>query len=231
MALKFEKLEDFYQVYENHRTYVPAVVRKKHIRNFDEQVWRPGKFESSQSVLELGTGTGLFLAYLVAKGLTDFKGVDGDPKTLEFMPDNIANKVTIGDIWLTLDKLEEKFDRIVMLDVFEHFSYFEGQKLLTNLKNNLNTNGRIILRVPNAASPFGLQYQYNDLTHKAAYGPGNLEHLAFASGFNIEKRLSARRGNYFKKSIENVVHSILNRCLTEPPPLWGANMVAVLAPI
>ena len=47
----------------------------------------------------------------------------------------------------------------------------------------------------------------------------------------IEKRLSARRGNYFKKSIENLVHSMLNRCLTEPPPLWGANMIAVLVPI
>ena len=135
MGLKFEKLEDFYQVYENHRTYVPAVIRKKHIRNFDEQVWVPGKFEPSQSVLELGTGTGLFLAYLISKGLTNFKGVDGDPKTLDYMPDNISKKVTIGDIWLTLDNLTEQFDRIVMLDVFEHFSYFEGQKLLSNLKN------------------------------------------------------------------------------------------------
>ena len=43
LDLKFEKIEDFYQVYDRHRTYVNANVRKKHIRNFDEQIWVPAE--------------------------------------------------------------------------------------------------------------------------------------------------------------------------------------------
>ncbi|MBT3358032.1 MAG: hypothetical protein HN403_00210 [Rhodospirillales bacterium] len=76
--MEFEAPEDFYRVYDAHRTYVPAVVRPKHMRNFDEQFWRPAQVEPGHSVLELGCGTGLFLAYLQAKGISDFSGVDAD---------------------------------------------------------------------------------------------------------------------------------------------------------
>ena len=231
LDLKFEKIEDFYQVYDRHRTYVNASVRKKHIRNFDEQIWVPAEVKPYHSVLELGTGTGLFLAYLESKGIGDFKGIDSDPKVLEYMPQSIADKVTIGDIWVALENTENHFDRIVMLDVFEHFSYFEGRKLLSELRTHLTENGKIILRIPNAASPFGLQYQYNDLTHKAVYGPGSIEHLAYAAGYRVERRLSARRGNPVKKLIESFVFRVLDSVLTEPPPLWGANMIIVLSPL
>ena len=229
--MKFEKLEDFYQVYNNHRNYVPAKVRKKHIRNFDEQFWRPAAVEMHHSILELGTGTGLFLAYLESKGIKKFSGVDSDPKVLEFMPKSIADNVTICDIWAALGTIQDRFDRIVMLDVFEHFSYFEGRKLLSDLKINLTETGKIILRVPNAASPFGLQYQYNDLTHKAVYGPGSIQHLAYAAGYKIDCRLSVRRGNSVKRLMESFIFKILDSILTEPPPLWGANMIIVLSPL
>ncbi len=229
--MKFEKLEDFYQVYNLHRTYVEATVRKKHIRNFDEQFWRPAQVSVDHSVLEIGTGTGLFLAYLEAKGVSAFRGIDADKKVLEFMPPSISSKVEICDVWAFLDQQTENYDRIVMLDVFEHFSFFEGHKLLLKLRELLSDQGKIVMRLPNAASPFGLQYQYNDLTHKAVYGPGSIEHLALAAGFLTEKKLSARRGNAFKRALEDLLLGSLNRVLTEPPPIWGANMIVVISPI
>ena len=115
-----------------------------------------------------------------------------------------------------------------MLDVFEHFSYFEGCRLLELIGKKLNKGGKIVLRMPNAASPFGLQYQYNDLTHKAVYGPGSIRHLALAAGFAVESCSSAHRGNRFKRAIEKFTLSIVKGLLTEPPPLWGANMIVVL---
>jgi SAM-dependent methyltransferase len=228
--MEFEKLEDFYQVYDQHRTYVKAEVRKKHIRNYDDQYWLPVQGSSNHSVLELGTGVGLFLAYLKAKGVTKITGIDGDPKVKEFMPPDISDCVIIGDIWAEIQNFSEHFDRIVLLDVFEHFSFMEGQRLLVQLKDLLEPGGKIVLRVPNAASPFGLQYQYNDVTHKAIYGPGSLQHVALAAGLQVEKFLSVRRGNHFKRFLENIVLGILDITLTEPPPLWGANIIAVLAP-
>ena len=67
--MKFELLVDFYHVYESHRQYVTASVRKKHIRNFDKQFWEPAEVAVNHSVLELGTGTGIFLSYLQYKGV------------------------------------------------------------------------------------------------------------------------------------------------------------------
>ena len=229
--MKFEKLEDFYQVYDQHRTYVVAEVRKKHIRNFDNQIWLPADFMSGHSVLELGTGTGLFLSYLEAKKVTDFLGIDSDPKIVDFMPASILEKLIIGDLWGEIEKLNNLFDRIVLLDVFEHFSYFEGCKLLELLKGRLKQGGKIVLRVPNASSPLGLQYQYNDLTHKAVYGPGSIRHLALAAGFEVDSCFSAYRGNPFKRAIEQIVLGVIKGCLSEPPPLWGANMIVVLSPL
>ena len=229
--MDFQKLEDFYRVYDQHRTYVRAEVRRKHLRNFDKQFWRPARASTGHSVLELGSGVGLFLAYLVAKGVTDFAGVEQDEMVIDYMPEDIARRVTIGDIWECLDGFERKFNRIVLFDVFEHFSYFEGCRLLTRLRGLLDPDdGLIVLRVPNAASPWGLQYQYNDLTHKAVYGPGSLQHLALAAGFEVVHRCSARRGSRPKRVLEDGLHWILDRILTEPPPLWSANMIMVLAP-
>jgi cyclopropane fatty-acyl-phospholipid synthase-like methyltransferase len=228
--VEFEKPEDFYSVYDQHRTYVRAEVRPKHIRNFDDQFWKPADVTADMSVLELGCGTGLFLAYLKAKGIDDFQGVDADAKVRDFMPEDIAGRVIIGDIWQTIAELERKFDRIVLFDVFEHFSNAEGVRLLGLLRQILKPGGRVVMRVPNAASPWGLQYQFNDLTHKAMYGPGSLSHAALAAGYETIARLSVRRGSPLRRFAERTLESLLNRLLTEPPPLWGANMVAVLRP-
>ena len=228
--MEFEKPEDFYQVYDRQRVYVPAVVRRKHIRSFDDQFWKPAEARTTHSVLELGCGTGLFLAYLKAKGVSDVVGVDSDAKACEFMPPEIAERVIVGDIWDAVAGFDRQFDRIALFDVLEHFSHAEGRRLLAALRPLLKSDGRIVIRVPNAASPWGLQYQFGDLTHKAMYGPGGLSHLALAAGYDTVTRLSVRRGGAFRRFTESVVHRILDATLTEPPPLWGANIVVVLGP-
>ena len=231
--MKFEKLEDFYQVYDRHRTYVKAEVRPKHIRRFNKQVWEPAQMMRSSSVLELGCGVGLFLAYLEAKGIKNFTGIDSDPKILEFMSKNIADKVILGDIWTEIEELNkqsEKFDRIVLLDVFEHFSFLEGQDLLLRLKKILALNGKIVMRVPNASSPFGLQYQFGDVTHKAIYTPSAMEFIAVASDFNVEKLIPVKRGHILKQILEKIIFGILDKVFTDSPPLWEANMVVILSP-
>ena len=59
----------------------------------------------------------------------------------------------------------------------------------------------------------------------------SFKHVAYATGYRVERRLSARRGNPVKKLIESFVFRVLDSVLTEPPPLWGANMIIVLSPL
>ena len=84
-----------------------------------------------------------------------------------------------------------------------------------------------MVRVPNAASPWGQQHQHSDLTHKAAYTPISLHQLALATGFACRAVLPQRRGSPVRRITEDVVNKLLSRLLTEPPPLWSANIVAV----
>ena len=52
--------------------------------------------------------------------------IDDVPRVINCMPKTIADDEKIfGFIWAVLETFKERFDRIVMLDVFERFSYFE----------------------------------------------------------------------------------------------------------
>jgi cyclopropane fatty-acyl-phospholipid synthase-like methyltransferase len=228
--MTFEKPEDFYAVYDQHRTYVRADVRKKHVAEFTRNIWTPAGFQTSHRVVEFGCGVGLFLAYLAKMGVTDFMGVEMDPKTRDFMPAHVAERVLTTDIATFLDGHDGKpFDRIVLLDVFEHFSYVEGVKLLEDLKPLLAPDGKLVLRTPNCASPWGLQFQYNDLTHKANYAPGNIGHVALAAGMKAEACLSYTRGSWSRRLTTKLVEGTLNRLLTDPPPVWTANFVTIIS--
>lgn len=231
VSADFTKPEDFYQVYDRHRTYVKAEVRKKHRRDFTANIWTPAGFRPGMRVLELGCGVGLFLAYLRSMGVNDVTGVEMDPKVKEFMPADLAALVhttTFEDFLAGPDI--GTFDRVVMLDVFEHFAPGEAVALLRRLAPLLRPGGKLVIRVPNMASPWGLQYQYNDLTHKGSYAPGNIRQLALAAGWDSEASLPSRRGSAVRRFTEAAFECLMNRVLTDPPPVWTANFIAVLAP-
>jgi 2-polyprenyl-3-methyl-5-hydroxy-6-metoxy-1,4-benzoquinol methylase len=232
MNQAFQKPEDFYSTYALHRTYVRAETRKKHVREFGRNIWTPGRFAANMRVLEIGCGTGLFLAFLSAMGVRDFLGVEMDPKVKDYMPPEIAAKVMTARLEALFDGSVslEKFDRIVLLDVFEHFSPAEGVALLRQLEGLLKPGGRIVLRVPNMASPWGLQFQYNDFTHKACYAPGNIRQLALAAGMECETVRPYSRGSAWRRLAEGLITAVLDRCLADPPPVWTANFLAFIRP-
>jgi cyclopropane fatty-acyl-phospholipid synthase-like methyltransferase len=228
--VSFDKPEDFYQVYDEHRTYASPDLRKKHLRQYDDQIWSPAACLPEMAFLEIGCGTGIFLNYLKHKGVQRFAGVDLDPHVLDVMPADLAEAVTIGDVWAYLEQIRTQapFDRIVLLDVLEHFSPYEGVRLLRQLDGVLSQDGRIIVRVPNLSSPWGAQYQFHDLTHKAMYTPGSLRQVALAAGFDVIRCLPQRRGSATKRFLEDCVHGLLSRTITEPPAIWSANMIGII---
>lgn len=227
----FTKPEDFYGVYDRHRTYVQAEVRRKHRREFTANLWTPAGFRPGMRVLELGCGVGLFLAFLLSMGVEDVTGVEMDAKAKHFMPPDLAARVhTATFAEFLADPLIAPFDRIVLLDVFEHFDPGEGVALLRRLRPLLKSGGKLVIRVPNMASPWGLQYQYNDLTHKGQYAPGNIRQLALAAGWETEACRPYRRGSTMRRLTDIAFEWVMNHVLTDPPPVWTANFVAVLSP-
>jgi cyclopropane fatty-acyl-phospholipid synthase-like methyltransferase len=226
--VNFADPEDFYGVYDRHRTYVRAEVRRKHLAEFGRNLWEPAEFRPHHRVLELGCGVGLFLAFLEARGLGDYQGVEMDEKVTPFMPAPVREKGSITSFAAFFKDYEGPlFDRVVLLDVLEHFSHGEGVGLLGEILRLLQPDGRIVMRVPNAGSPWGLQYQLNDLTHKASYAPGNIRQLGMAAGLACTAVRPYRRGSWTRRLTDAAVERVFNALLTDPPPIWSANFVAV----
>ncbi len=225
-----ESADDFYKSYAAYKRYRTPVIKAKHVRWYDREFWAPAACTPDTSVLEIGCGTGEFLAYLHEKGVKRFYGVERDKDAVAVIDPAIREHVHVGDAWAFLaggDKVGP-FDRVVMLDVLEHFSAADGVRLLETIKGVLAPGGLVVARVPNMGSPWGGIHQFSDLTHKTAYTTGSLEQLALAAGYEAAAFVAQRRGSPFRRVAECCLHWLLGKILTTPPVVWTANVIAVL---
>ena len=226
-----ETAPGFYGSYASFKGYATPEVGPKEIRRFDADVWRPGACAAGMAFLEIGCGTGAFLAYLAAKGVGRFVGIDHDPALATVVPAAVRGHFACRDVWEVLDDPAlGPFDRVVALDVLEHFTPEDGCRLLAAIRPRLAPGGRVVLKLPNAASPWGLQYQFGDLTHRTAFTPSSLRQAADAAGLAATAILPQRQGTRRRMITDAVFHRVLSWALLTPPPIWTANMVAILEP-
>lgn len=223
-------MADFYSSYSAYKNYQPASLSAKDIKRFDAEIWRPAQFSENQSCLELGSGTGQFLEYLAHKNSQKFQGLDHDEALKEVLRPELRKHFQCADIWQYLSENNDaQWDRIVLLDVLEHFTPEDSFRLISSLKNSLSQTGKIVLKVPNGASPWGMNYQHGDLTHKTAFTFDSLRQLATACDLEVEKLYDQRRGSRRRMFTDALVHKFLSWALLTPPPLWGANLYCILA--
>lgn len=221
---------DFYAAYGRFKDYAPPGLKAKHVKRFDALFWEPAACTPQMAVLEVGCGLGQFLLYLQAKGVSDFLGFDQDAALADHVPDAVREHFRVADVWgfLAFGAEGRTFDRIVLFDVLEHFAPTDGARLLAGLAAILRPRGRIVVKVPNAASPWGAQHQCGDLTHKAAYTPKSLRQLALAIGLDCLASYGDEAGSPRRRLTDRLVHRLLSWLVLSPPPIWSANFVAVL---
>lgn len=218
--------------YGDFKAYSTPRLGAKHARRFEGEFWRPTACAAGMSVLEIGCGTGLFLAYLRSRGIEDFVGIDIDPRLAEVVPAAVRDRFRAVDVWAFLaeDPAPGPFDRVAMFDVIEHFTADDAARLLEALRPRMRPGGRLVLKTPNAASPWGLQYRYGDLTHKAAFTPGSLRQLALSAGWRCTAVYPHRLGSPSRVLRDRLLHRFLAYMVATPPELWTANFLAVLEP-
>ncbi len=224
-----ERAPGFYGTYASYKGYTTPEVGAKQARRFDAEIWAPADCHAAMSFLEIGCGTGAFLAYLRGKGVARLLGIDHDPALAGVVPQAVRGDFACRDVWDALaDPGLGPFDRVVMLDVLEHFPPEEALRLLQAIRARLAPGGRVVLKVPNAACPWGLQYQFGDLTHRTAFAPLSLRQLADAAGYGAAMLYPQRQGTRRRMITDAVVHRFLAWALLTPPEFWSANLYAVL---
>lgn len=142
-------------------------------------------------VCEIGFGSGSFLAWAREQGAR----VAG----AELIPQLIANarhrgvEILPPDFETVASAHAGRFDTIVAFDVFEHFSTTEILTRLDAAAVMLKPGGHLVLRFPNAQSPFGLAPQNGDPTHKSALSRSVFEQLIQGRPFD-----AVRYGHVFR---------------------------------
>jgi|ERR1700682_5973312 len=133
-------------------------------------------------ILDLGCGQGHYVRLLLALGYEHTRGIDVSPEQVQTARASGLTQVSLGDYHEGLGVAA--LDVVIATDFLEHLNRFEGVQALDSIKRSLRPGGTLILRVPNAASPFSGTLRYGDLTHETSFTPQSLRQLGAATGFS-----------------------------------------------
>jgi len=146
---------------------------------------------SGADVLEIGFGSGDFLQWAIDRGAR-VAATEINPVLLEAAAKR-GIELLDADFEHIAEQHAGRFDTIVAFDVFEHFSLDEIVARLRAVETMLKPGGHLVMRFPNAQSPFGLAPQNGDPTHRSQLSRGVFEQLLQGRGLEI-----VRYGHQFR---------------------------------
>ena len=142
-------------------------------------------------VLELGFGAGDFLAWAKSRGAI-VAGTEVNDVLLAAARQHGIALLPAAIETVAADNAA-RFDTIVALDVFEHLDLGEIETALLACATMLRPGGHLVLRFPNAQSPFGLPPQNGDLTHRTRLSRSVFEQIIDDRLFSITRYAAAYR--------------------------------------
>lgn len=133
-------------------------------------------------VIDLGSGSGHFLKWLSELEFTNLKGIEINSELTDSYPSNI--KYENIDINTFLSSNKNKADLIIIKDVLEHFDKKDAFEILENIYKSLNSDGRLIIQVPNAESPLFGRVLFGDYTHEQSFTATGLSQVLKSIGYD-----------------------------------------------
>jgi len=134
------------------------------------------------TILELGCGHGRILNYLHQKGFTKVRGIDISNEQIMLAKEHGLNAER-EDVFEYLGGSTEKYDCIIAIDFFEHFTKEELMRLVHMIKSALRPNGLLLVQTVNGEGLFPRQIIYGDITHMTVLTPGSMSQLLRGVGF------------------------------------------------
>ncbi|MFD3408500.1 class I SAM-dependent methyltransferase [Aquirufa sp. HETE-83D] len=176
--------------------------------------WIEPEKKGNKELLDIGCGNGHFLAAAKERGW-NINGVELDPETAAR-----ATKLTGIDIAPALREIatEKKFQVITLWHVLEHV--YELDDYFQFFKNRLETDGKLLLALPNPAS-FDANYfkeywaAYDVPRHIYHFTPETISALAAKYGFKLKKSRGlifdsfyiSLLSNEYKSGNKRLIHS------------------------
>lgn len=165
-------------------------------------------------VFEIGFGSGNFLSWARQKKGAKIAGSEINAASLEAA--RAQGIELLPAAFETIAKLHAgRFDTVVSFDVFEHFTLDEIIRRLDALETMMKPGGHLLMRFPNAQSPFGLAPQNGDPTHMSALSRDVFELLIQKTGFEIVRYGGSYRigGGGLVRSVVRPLRGLLRRII------------------
>ncbi len=180
-------------------------------------------------IIDVPCGFGNFIYYLKTKGYKNVSGYDFDKNQIDLAL-KLNLPVVQADAFSILSQMHSIIDVIISIDFLEHLSKDNACVFLQRCYNGLKPGGTIIIRVPNADSPFGSGHAWNDITHKWYITPTAgrvlVEMIGFVDIMFLEDRIPPKSRNGKKKYVK--ANKLINKLITDmgiaPPRIWSRSM-------
>lgn len=173
--------------------------------------------DKTAAIVDVGTGYGYLLRYLLEIGYKNVGGIDESPLLLQAVKKKLGDKLVFlkhEDAKVFLSKNKSQFDLITLFDVVEHFPLEGAKNLMMLTARALKPGGMVIIRTPNMANILGTYSRYIDLTHYHCYTEFSLTELLLQAGFNkvtLQPPCWQQRSRRIKKFINDWFHEKLYR--------------------
>lgn len=165
-------------------------------------------------IADLGCGDGALLWWIQSRGYTNTVGIDISQEQIDLAASLGVKNTLCADVFAFLAGNKYSFDALIMRDMLEHLTKAEIFTVLKLISEALRPGGRLIVQVPNGASPFVGAIRYGDITHELAFTPSSLSQLFRNFPFtDLEFHAVEPVGLSFKSKIRVGLWKIWNKFL------------------
>ena len=166
---------------------VDPLTRKVMFKSFARVLgpWLPRK--KSSSILDIGCGEGVFLAFLRDLGYEDLSGFDLCPENVQICHRRGLGFVRQHDA-LRLDEFQgaAEYDAVYCFDLLEHVPKEQAVRFLRNVYLRIANGGCAVFQTPNMGSILALFHRYHDLTHEYGLTESSAVTLLMTAGFRVD---------------------------------------------
>lgn len=195
-----------------------------------------GKFSPNDSVLDAGCGSGNTSFYLASK-VKKVIGFDQNQASITF-----ANSLTKKEKLTNLEFLhgdlahlpfsKQTFNQVILLEVVEHLTFSQYQKIIAEIYRVLKPNGYLYLTTPNVFSFWPLLEKFLDLfrlvpsleeQHILKLSPSKISWMINENGFKVKEKGTM---NHFSPWL-----SLISWKLAQKVFFWEVKYLKKLGPI
>jgi SAM-dependent methyltransferase len=192
--------------------------------------WDWKKINQNGTCLDIGCGAGRYVDLLAQKGMVSF-GLDLSKPLLRVAKKEVSSEVHLVCADMRAIPFKKTFDLIICL--FTSFGYFKSDdehlQVINSMAKLLNTNGCLILDVPN---PFTVRrrVETEPITVRSVDDLEITEERTFfSSPLRVIKRITIKQDKEIRKYNESVrlfkldeLESMMNNCgIKQSEPIWG----------